>query len=269
MVGDGKPAQPSAARSARGQAVVPRSAHRVRRSVHLRVVCPARHRAVCGPEADLPVVSLARRSEAWWSWADRCAAARRPEEHLPVAHHARNARAHRQAACQPAVLSEQQSAPDVQVLPLEAAKVAVARESVQLPAALEPSAQRVAAAVEVGVLLALQPAAVHEEAAAEAVVPHAEVVAAAVEVPREEAVAVEAAVRPASRREAEERQAEQEPQAAARPSVAVPSSPSRLRSALARRRAATPPRFARAPRRSPIASPTARWWQAARGEVWS
>jgi hypothetical protein len=245
--------------------------------VHLRVVCPAQHRAVCGPEADLPGVSPAwwarQRVEVWSSWADRCAAARRPEERLPVAHHVRNARAYWQVACHPAVLSEQQSAepsaPDVQVLPLEAAKVAAVRESVQLPAALEPSAQRVAAAVEVGVLLALQPAAVHEEAAAEAVVPHAEVVATAVEVPREEAVAVEAAVRPASRREAEERQAEQEPQAAARPSVAVPSSPSRLRSALARRRAATPPRFARAPRRSPIASPTARWWQAARGEVWS
>jgi hypothetical protein len=211
--------------------------------VRLQAVCLAPLPAVCGPEVDLPVVSPAwwarQRVEAWWSWADRCAAARRPEERLRVAHHVRNAREHRQVACQPEVLSEQQSAepsaPDVQVLPLEAAEVAAARESVRLPAVLEPSAQRAVAEP-----LALQPAAVHaevaaevprEEAAAEAVVPHAEV-AAAEAAPREEAV--EAAVRPASRREAVERQAEQEPQAAARPLAAVPSSPSRPRLALAR-----------------------------------
>jgi len=96
----------------------------------------------------------------------------------------------------------------------------------------------------------------------EAVVPRVEVAAAAA-LHGEVGVAE---VPPAS--VAEERQAVPEPRQAARPSAAAPSFPSRLRLALGQRPAVT--RLAvHVPLRSQIAPPTARWWQAARGEVWS
>jgi hypothetical protein len=151
----------------------------------------------------------------------------------------------------------------VQVLPLEAAC-----ESALQPAAWVLSALRVGEAAEAAEPLALQPTGAAHVEAVGAVGPHAAVA-------REEARRVEVAAEalhgeagvaeepPAS--VAAERQAVREPRAA-RPSAAVPSS--RLRSAPARR-SAVRMRFAHAPRRLRTATPTARWWQAARDEVWS
>jgi hypothetical protein len=115
---------------------------------------------------------------------------------------------------------------------------------------------------EVAEPLALQPAEERVEAAAEAAVPRAEVAAAAAHV----VAAVAEAVVPRAEVVAEV-PALPGRQAAARPS-AVPSAfhPGRLRPAPAPRRAA---RSQHAMERSQIAPPTARWWQAARGEVWS
>jgi hypothetical protein len=226
-------------------------------------VCLAQHRAVSGPEADSSVVSLVQASwrarpqaETWLSRADRCAAEHLPKERLPVAGHARNARARarRRAACQPAAsLSGRQSAEPgaQQVLP---------------PAASVLSAPRVGEAAEEAAPLAQRPAgAARVAAAVEAVVPHGAVAG-------EEAPHVAgggaAEVPHAAEAAAEERQAVREPRAAERPLAAVPSSPSRLRSAPARR-SMVRMRFARAPRRLRTATPTARSWQAARDEVWS
>jgi hypothetical protein len=224
---------------------------------------------VSGPEADRPAVWSA---QAWW-WArlpaawpvDRCAAECPPEECRLGAVHAPYARAeaYRRAACLQAVSSsEQQSAAlaswDARV-PQAAAEVGAACESVRQPAASVLSALRVGEAVAEP--LAPRPAGAQRVEAAgaqrvaagavEAVVPHAEV---AREVAPHVAGAQQGeAARAVLRQAAVVLPAVPEPRAAARPSAAAPSSPSRLRSAPARRSAVTRC-FARAPRRLQTAS---------------
>jgi hypothetical protein len=249
-------------RSARGRAAVLRSARQGRRweQVRQREVCPAQRLAVSGPEAGPSAQAAWRaRLEAWSLWVDRCAAGRRPE-HLRAGR--RNDRA--EPTLRAAPLTERQPAEpsaswDARVLQAEAVQVAVVHESGRPPAVVSvPSAPLEAA--EAVAPLALPMAAGRAAAEAGAVVPHAEGAAGAVpHVGVAGAVpgAAAAAVRPA----VPER-------AVVRSLVAAPFSPSRLRSAPVRRRAATP-RVARARRHLPIASPTARWWQAARGGVWS
>jgi hypothetical protein len=266
----------------------------LRREVHQ----PAAHRtAVSGPAADPSVMSaraswLARPQAEAWS-ADRCAEGCRPEVHQPEAC-PRDARSARAALCQPAVdrrvgpLSEprleQPAVLDVQARPQAAVVVGAECASAQRPAEVRaPSVQpEVAAAAEVAEPLAPQPAGAHVEVAAEAgAVPRAAAVAEEVAVPHAAGVA-EAAEEPALPRvvaeeEAEpvwQRAAEQVVlalpgrQPAARPSAAVPSYPSRLRPAPVQRPAVT--RLAvHAPLCSQIAPLRARWWPAARGEVWS
>jgi hypothetical protein len=149
--------------------------------------------------------------------------------------------------------------------------LAVAHASVRQPAeASVPSALPVGEAAE-----AVAEPWAQQRVAAEAAVPHAEVAAVpallqvgVAAVPHAEGAA--AAAERASLRAAVAAAGEprvQEGAAVARPLVA-PSAchPDRLRPEPARRRAA---RSRHAMERSPIAAPKARWWQAARGEVWS
>jgi hypothetical protein len=232
-----------------------------------RAVYPAQHRAVASVQEEYPPAvssvqasSLARPQAEAWS-AVRCAVARQPEEYRGEARHVRNARAHLRAECRwVASLSGRQlgepGEPGVQVLPLEAAC-----ESARQPAASVLSALRVREVAEAEAVgpLALRPAGAAHVEAAVAVVPHA-------------AVARAAAPHVAAAREAEAGQVAAR-RAVALPAVpepraAVPSSASRLRSAPARR-STVRMRFARAPRRLRTATPTARSWPAARGEVWS
>jgi hypothetical protein len=252
-------------RSARGRAAVLRSARQGRRweQVRQREVCPAQHLAVSGPEAGPSAQAAWRvrlRVEAWSLWVDRCAAGRQPE-HPRAGRRARNARA--EPSLRAAPLTEWQSAEpsaswDARVLQAEAVQVAVVHGSGRPPAVVSVPSVPLEAA-EAAAPLALPMAAGRAAAEAGAVVPHAEGAEAVPHVGVAGAVpgAAAAAVRPA----VPER-------AVVRSLVAAPFSPSRLRSAPVRRRAATP-RVARARRHLPIASPTARWWQAARGGVWS
>jgi hypothetical protein len=202
-------------------------------------VCLAQHRAVSGPEADQSAQSERLPAAAWSSLVARCAVARQPEEcrlRVVRAPYAR-AETYRRAACLQVVSSEQQSA----------ARVVAACESARLPVASVPSALRVVEAAEVAEPLALRRAAARVEAAvAEAVGPHEEAAALHGEVGVAE-------VPPAS--VVEERQAVPEPRRAARPSAAAPSSPSRLRSAPARRSAVTTHSARAPPRYLQIASP--------------
>ena len=199
-------------------------------------MCLAQHRAVSGPEADQSAQSERLPAAAWSSLVARCAVARQPEEcrlRVVRAPYAR-AETYRRAACLQVVSSEQQSA----------ARVVAACESARLPVASVPSALRVVEAAEP---LALRRAAARVEAAvAEAVGPHEEAAALQGEVGVAE-------VPPAS--VVEERQAVPEPRRAARPSAAAPSSPSRLRSAPARRSAVTTHSARAPPRYLQIASP--------------
>jgi hypothetical protein len=226
---------------------------------------------VCGREEYPPAVRSAQapwsaRPQAEVSWADRCAVGCRPEARL-------------QAACQRGVsLSEQPSAAwDARVPQAVAAEAEVACASAQQPAVaavplalpVAEAAERAAAGAEVAVPHAAGAAAVEVPHAAAA----AAAAAAAVEEPAslrvgaEEEVVVVAAAR-ASQPVAEEVPALPGRQPVARPSAAGPSYPSRLRSAPVQRPAVT--RLAvHAPLRSQIAPLTARWWPAARGEVWS
>jgi hypothetical protein len=233
------------------------------------------HRAASVPEADPSALSSAQasssaRPQVEVSWAVRCAAVRRPEVCLREACHARNARA-RQVACPRAELLERQLAeplaPGVQAQPLEAAAVMAA----------VPLAQRRAAAVALPSAL---PVEVAEHAAAEeAAVPHAEVareVAPHAAGAREEVAgravsrraAAEVAGRAVSRRAAAEEAAQLVLRVAA---ARLSAAPSAFRPGRVLPWPAPPPAasFARAMQRSQIAPPTARWWQAARGEVWS
>jgi hypothetical protein len=224
-------------------------------------VCPAQHRAASVPEADQLALSSAQAS--WWArpqvvaWSvDRCAAEQRqPEARLREARHVRNVRA-RLVACPRAASLERQLAaplaPGVQARPLEAAAVVVA----------VPSAQRQAAAVVPSALPVAAAAAEHVAAEA-AAVPRAAGVGAAEEPASLQGVAA-AEVRVLPRAEAPE---ELVLRAVARPSAAPWAfRPGRVLPWPA------PPRAVRSGhrmRRSQIAPPTALWWQAARGEVWS
>jgi hypothetical protein len=196
-----------------------------------------------------------RQLEAWLG--DRCAAGYLPEEGLREAWRARNARA-RQVAYPRVALWEPQlaepSAPDVQAQPLEEAAAVAAVPLVQRRAGAEvPSA------------LPVEVAAVERAAAQEAVPRAAEVQpeapASLQAVGAEEVAEVEQV---SLRAEAPE---ELVLLVAGRPSAA-PSAfhPGRVLPWPARRPAA---RFAHAMQCSQIARQTARWWPAARGEVWS
>jgi hypothetical protein len=201
-----------------------------------RAVCLVPHRAAeFVREADLSAQAprSARPQMAAWS-ADRCVADWRPEWR-----HVRNVRA-RQVACRrAAALSEQQlaepSAPGAQAQPQEEVAAAVAVPLVRRRA-------------EAGVPSALPVEVAAEHAAAEAAQRAAGVGAA------EQPASEERRVGPAGR---VSRQAEAPEalvlRAAARPSAAAPSSPSRLRLAPARRSAVTM-RFGHAPRRLRVAS---------------
>jgi hypothetical protein len=222
------------------------------------------HRAASVPEADPSALSSAQasssaRPQVEVSWAVRCVAVRRPEVCLRGARHARNARA-RQVACPRAELLERQLAeplaPGVQAQPLEAAAVV---------AAAVPLAQRRAAAVALP--SALPVAAEHAAAAEEAAVPHAEVAREEV-APHAAGAREEVAGRAVSRRAAAEEAAQLVLRVAA---ARLSAAPSAFRPGRVLPWPAPPPAasFARAMQRSQIAPPTARWWQAARGEVWS
>jgi hypothetical protein len=214
-------------------------------------------------EADLSAEApwLARPQAAAWS-GDRYAA-----ERQRVACRVRNALVGQRVACQRvASLSEQQSAEpavsDAQAQPPGAAEEVAAYALAQQPA--------------VATVLLAQPvevAAEHAAAVAEEAVPHAAV--AAEEAAVEHAEAAEAAVQALPRAVAVEERVLPRVAAAqlvlraavARPSAA-PSAfhPGRVLPWPAPPRAA---RFAHAMPCSQIAPLTARWWQAARGEVWS
>jgi hypothetical protein len=243
---------------------------------------PAQHPAVCGREVYPLAVSSAQaswsaRPQAEVSWADRCAVGCRPEARPLEACHARNARAEtcRQAVSRlVASSSEQQSeepaVSDAQAQPLEVAEEAAACASAQQPAeAAVVLAQPVAEAAERAAAVAVV-AVPHAAGVAEEAVPHAAGVAEAAEEPALlQAVVVAAAVA--------------EP--VLPPAEAAEVARSVLRAAVARPSAApsafhpgqvlpwpAPPRavrFAHAMQCSQIAPLTARWWPAARGEVWS
>jgi len=201
----------------------------------MRAAClvPERRLAASGREADRSAPSVRPQAEAWS--ADRCAAGLLPEGCLREAC-ARNARA---ALCRPvAPLSEPQSAEpavwDARVPQAGEAEAAVAGGSAQLPAVAPAASEQLRVAAE-------------EHAEVEAAAQHVGVAAAAVRPASEEQGAAELGVS----RLAEVRRAVRERQAAARP-LAAASSPSRLRSAPARRLGV---RSGHAPLRLRIASP--------------
>jgi translation initiation factor IF-2 len=226
-----------------------------------RAVCLVPHPAAESVRAvDLSAQALAQvswserpRAEVWS--ADRCAVGCRSEARQPEACHARSARAHQRAAYRRAVsLAEWPSAAwDARALQAEAEEAA--RASAQRPEEVAvPSAQPVVVAA----------ARAEEE---EEAVPHAAGVAEAAEEPALPQVVAEEEAEPVWQRAAEQVVlALPGRQPAARPSAAVPSS--RLRPAPVQRPAVT--RLAvHAPLCSQIAPLRARWWPAARGEVWS
>jgi hypothetical protein len=261
-------AQPLAARSERGRAAVQRWERRARRSerVRLRVASRLLLPADAVHPRRMAVRSVRPQAEAWS--ADRCAAVYQREALLPEARHARNARA--EAPLRAASLSEKQrvalASQDARAPQAAGLQVAAARASAQQPvAALAPLVLPAeAAAAHVGAAEAEVP---HAEAVRGA--PHAGVVRAAAHAAGAQQVEAEQAV---ALRAAAEQPALPE-RAVGRPSAEAPSSPSpspfRLRSAPERRPAAMTTRFARGPRWLRVASPSARWWRAARVEVWS
>jgi hypothetical protein len=236
---------------------------------------------VCGREVSPLAVSSAQaswsaRPQAEVSWADRCAVGCRPEARPREACHARNARAE---TCRQAVSwlvaswseqSEEPAVSDAQAQPLEVAEEAAACASAQQPAeAAVVLAQPVAeaAARAAAVAEAVPHAGVAEEA-----VPHAAGVAEAAEAEEPallQAVVVAAAVAEPVLPPAEAAEVARSVlrAAVARPSAA-PSAfhPGQVLPWPAPPRAA---RFAHAMQCSQIAPLTARWWPAARGEVWS